>query len=137
VADAIVDASVWVSLFVAHDAHHTTTARWLAAAAAREELLAGPALVLAEVAGPIARMTGSARLARRAIAQMQRVRRVRLVAVDQALAEAAARLAADRRLRGADAVYVALAQRLDLPLVTLDAEQLARGAAVVDARRPS
>ena len=62
---------------------------------------------------------------------------VRLVAVDRQLADGAARLAARLRLRGADAVYVALAERLDLPLVTLDSQQLERGGSVIDVRRPS
>jgi predicted nucleic acid-binding protein len=136
VADVVVDASVWVSRFVTHDAHHLSAARWLAAAALAGGLLVAPALVLPEVAGPIGRMTGRPGLARRAVRQLLRIHGVRIVAVDHELAAAAARLAGDRRLRGADAVYVALARRLGLPLLTLDGEQMERGAAVIDVRRP-
>ena len=136
-ADAVIDASVWVSRFVTHDPNHAASARWLATTTASEGLLAAPTLVLPEVAGPIARITGSARLAQRVVARMLRIGGVRLVAVDRQLADGAARLAARLSLRGADAVYVALAERLDLPLVTLDSQQLERGGSVIDVRRPS
>jgi len=48
----------------------------------------------------------------------------------------AAQLAADHALRGADAVYVAAALRLGLPLVTLDGEQLQRAEAVISTLSP-
>jgi predicted nucleic acid-binding protein len=137
VADAVVDASVWVSRFVTHDAYHAASVRWLAETTSVDGLLAAPALLLPEVAGPIARITKNPRLARRVVSRVLRVGGLRIVSIDRDLAEGAARLAADLRLRGADAVYVALARRLGLPLITLDAEQLARGASVVAVRRPS
>jgi predicted nucleic acid-binding protein len=40
-------------------------------------------------------------------------------------------------LKGSDAVYVALAERMGIPLITWDNEQLARGAAVIDVRTPT
>jgi len=46
------------------------------------------------------------------------------------------RLAAKLRLRGADAVYVALAATCREPLITLDAEMLERGRGVVEAFTP-
>jgi predicted nucleic acid-binding protein len=137
VADVVVDASVWISRLVTTDPHHAASARWLAETTATDGLLAAPALVLPEVAGPIARLTGSSRLARRAVSRILRIRGLRIVAIDQELAHGAAPLAADLRLRGADAVYVALASRLRVPLVTLDREQLERGGGVVDVRRPT
>ena len=54
---------------------------------------------------------------------------VRIVPVDFELAHIGARMAAEARLRGADAIYVALANRLAIPLVTWDLEQRQRGAA--------
>jgi predicted nucleic acid-binding protein len=48
----------------------------------------------------------------------------------------AASLAADVRLRGGDAVYVAAARRLDLPLITWDSEQRQRAAGLVVVRAP-
>ena len=48
------------------------------------------------------------------------------VALDEALASEAARLAAAHRLRGADAVYAVVARRYEATLVTLDRQQLER-----------
>ena len=135
-ADVVVDASVWVSRFVTHDPHHAASVQWLAETTATDGTLAAPTLLLPEVAGPIARITGKPGLGRRAVARLLGVPGVRIVTMDPELADGAARLAADLRLRGADAVYVALARRLGLPLVTLDGEQLERAASVVSVRRP-
>lgn len=56
---------------------------------------------------------------------------LRLVPIDAGLARVASDAAADYLLRGADAVYAALAHVLNLPLVTLDAEMDRRAAGIV------
>jgi predicted nucleic acid-binding protein len=99
-------------------------------------LVVAPALLLPEVAGAIARRTGEPRLARRAVDAVLRLPGLRLVAVDEALARAGARLAGRLRLRGPDAVYVATAAILRLPLVTWDTEQRERATQVVDVLVP-
>jgi len=62
---------------------------------------------------------------------------LRIVHVERRLGMSAAQLAADLGLRGADAVYVALAQQLTVPLITLDQEQLDRTGSVISARWPT
>jgi len=61
---------------------------------------------------------------------------LRLLTIDEALARAAAAVAARLRTRGADAVYIAAAARLRLPLVTWDAEQGDRAAEIVEVLVP-
>jgi predicted nucleic acid-binding protein len=56
--------------------------------------------------------------------------------VDDVLAGTAARFATQLRLRGADAVYIAAAARLRLPLVTWDLEQRDRAARLVEVLIP-
>ena len=133
---AVVDASVWVSRLVASDINHTASHKWLEAHVAGGGLMVVPVIVLAEVGGAISRRSGQPRLGRQAIESLLRLRALRLVAVNRALGEAAAHLAADLALRGADVTYVALAQQLSLPLVTWDSEQLARAAKIVVAYTP-
>jgi len=53
---------------------------------------------------------------------------LRLVRMDRSLVKEATRLAAEFGLRGADAYYLAVADRLRLPLVTLDQDQGRRAA---------
>jgi predicted nucleic acid-binding protein len=131
----VVDASVMVSRLVAGDVNHEASRRWLDDHIASGGLLIAPALLLPELAGAIARRTNRG-LARRAIAALLRLPELRVVAIDARLAEVAARLAGDLHLRGADAVYVATAAHLRLPLVTWDAEQRERGAARIRVMAP-
>jgi predicted nucleic acid-binding protein len=56
--------------------------------------------------------------------------------VDERLAEQAAGIAAQHRLRGSDAVYAAVALRFGSTLVTLDEEQRRRIAEVIPTRLP-
>ena len=133
----VVDASVWVSISMPTDSFRTVSRAWLAAALRADESFAGPSLVLAELAGAVARKTGDVSKADGAVRRIDSTPNVTLLPVDDALAREAARLAADLGLRGADATYVAVARRLGCPLVTWDAEMVRKTAGTVDARQPS
>ena len=127
----VVDASVWVSRLVTKDVFHRTVKAWMEKQRSEGVIFLSPALLLSEVAGAISRRTGDPRLARNAIDSLMRLPRLRLVEMDQPLVQDAARLAADLGLRGADSFYVAVAARLNLPLVTLDGEQRTRAASAI------
>jgi predicted nucleic acid-binding protein len=133
----VVDATVVVSRLVTHDAHHAASRAWLARHVAAGGLLIAPALLLAEVAGAVARRTGAPRLAQRAVETVLGLPALRLVPVDDVLARTAADLAGRLRLRGADAVYIAAAAALQLPLVTWDLEQRERAARVIEVLAPA
>src|SRR6266851_8984206 len=122
----VVDASVVVSRLVPHDVHHEASRRWLTQHIAGGGLLIAPTLLLAEVAGAVARRTGKPRLAQRAVAAVLRLPALRLLPVDEILARAAANLAGQFRVRGADAIYIAAAAALRVPLATWDLEQRER-----------
>lgn len=99
-----VDASAWTSLLLPSDVHHLVTQRWLQDWLRVDGKVVAPVLLLAEVAAAAARRSGRSRLGARAIDEILHQPALRLVPLDPPLAEEAARLAADRRLRGADAV---------------------------------
>jgi len=132
----VVDARVWVSRLLPQDAHHAATRDWLERHLRDAGLTASPTLALAEVAGAVARRTASPRLGKRAVRSLLTLPDLRLVAVDRRPALEAARLAADLALRGADAVYVAAALNLGVPLVSWDTEQRERGRRVVRIQTP-
>lgn len=132
----VVDASVWVSRLVPQDVHHAASRDWIEREMTGGRFVVAPALLLAEVAGAIARRTGQPQLASRAVERLEHLAGLRLVSVDAPLARSAARLAADLSLRGADAVYVAAARHLDLPLVTWDREQRERAGTLIEVRTP-
>jgi len=132
----VVDASVWVSHLLQQDVHHSASRQWLSGILQRGEAIAGPGLLLAEVAGAIARRTANPQLGHRAVAHVSSTPGLRILPSEPELAMLAARLAADLRLRGPDALYVAVAQRLNIPLATWDKEQLARADAVIASFTP-
>lgn len=127
----VIDASVWIGALHVQDAHHAASTRWLNQHLTGATQLVTPTLALAEVAGAIRRRTGSVASGNRVIADIAALPGLDLVPLDIALASEAAALAADRALRGADAVYVAVARRLGLPLVTWDEEIHTRCAGVI------
>jgi predicted nucleic acid-binding protein len=100
----------------------TASRRWLTQHAQAGDQWVAPALMPAEVVGAISRRTGKPELATRALKHLLHLPGLRLVALDRRLGKAAAQLAASAGLRGADAVYAALAQHLSIPLVTWDEE---------------
>ncbi|MGO9515318.1 MAG: PIN domain-containing protein [Steroidobacteraceae bacterium] len=132
----IVDASVWVAVFRANDSHHADGIAFLEAALARLEDLHVPNLALAEIAGVFARQTGNTRLAARTVRAVLALPRVQRHELSHPLADRAAALAARCKLRGADAVYAALAEALEAPLITLDQEILERAKRIVRTLTP-
>ena len=132
----VVDASVWVSYFVPNDTFHLVSEEWVDQQVEQLEVIMSPTILLGEVSGAVSRRTGSSQRGNQALALMLRLPNLQVVEIDADFARSSARLAADLRLRGADALYVALAQRLGVPLITWDQEQLQRGVAAVTALTP-
>lgn len=133
---AIVDASVYVALVHAGEPGHTDSWAWLQDLQSRGERLQAPCILAAEVAAAIGRGMDDSDLAHRIVQQLLTANVVELVPVSIQLAGRAAVIAADHRVRGCDAVYVALAEQEGDVLVTLDRQQLERGSAVVRIQRP-
>ena len=132
----VVDASVMVAVVHRQDPFHQVSRAWFEAYLQAGGQLAAPLLIMSEVAGVIRRETGAPELARQAVDWLYTLPELHRFPLDEALASVAADLAIELALRGADAVYVALADQLQLPLVTWDRQQLERGSRRILARRP-
>lgn len=132
----IVDANVWISGLVREDSHHLVSRRWIEHQIGRQEPLVIPTIALAEIGGAISRRTGDALRAQQTVDQVMRSPGLSVVPVDLALGQTAGRTAIRYRLRGADAVYVAVAQALELPLVTWDRELTERARDFVSIVQP-
>ena len=133
-ADVVIDASVWVSRQSARDPHHEPTVDWFQHQTGALQI--APILMLAEVAGALSRITGMPRIGHDSVQHLLRLPTLRLVPLDAPLGERAVLVAAELGLRGADAVYVAVAERLGLPLVTWDDDQRRRASRLISVRRP-
>lgn len=132
----VVDASVWVGRFLPQDAFHTLSRTWLTNSTLAAQTLVVPTTVFAEIAGAISRRTGHDLLGYEIVQQIRKLPTLQPIQIDNTLGDLAAELASTYRLKGADAVYLAVAHRLQIPLVSWDEEQLRRASAVVKSYRP-
>ncbi len=133
---AVVDASVYVALYKVREQGHQDAWAWLEATHAAGDEITAPAILMPEVASAISRGSNQPVLARRAVRQILTAPVVELIPVTVSLSERAAAIAIECRIHGADALYVALAERNQDTLVTLDRQQRERGAMVVPTRKP-
>ena len=133
---AIIDASVYVALLHAKERGHQASITWLHQIRQTGEQILAPNILLAEVGAAISRSTGDASLARKVLHHLQTSTLIELRPVTKNLASRSAEIAIDYRIRGCDAVYVALAEQAGHTLVTLDQQQLQRGSAVVSTTSP-
>jgi len=131
-----VDASVFVNAFNPHETGHAASLRVLTAIQERGDPIIVPALLLTEVASAVARANDDSAGAMDYVDAIAGLPSVTLVTLTPAVARQAAELAATHRLRGADAVYVAVSLRYGTVLVTRDGEQRKRGASAVTCQTP-
>jgi predicted nucleic acid-binding protein len=127
----VVDASVWVARLVSQDVFYEPVKKWMSARLKADDRFLAPSLLLAEIGGAISRRTSSS-LGLKAIKQVENLPGLQLVEMENSLLREAAKLAAELGLRGADSTYVAVASRLDLPLMTLDIDQREKAAKRVE-----
>ena len=121
----VVDASVWAARLVSEDTFYEPVKGWMSARFEQEDQFLAPSLLLTEIGGAISRRTTPS-LGLKAIEQLQSLPGLQLVEMEHSLLQDAAQVAAELGLRGADSTYVAVAARLDIPLITLDGDQKAR-----------
>jgi predicted nucleic acid-binding protein len=96
-----------------------------------------PNLVLAEVAGAISRTRNDPVRAEAFATTLGRLPNVTVVALEMTLGDQARALAAQHGLRGADAVYAAVAQQAGCTLISLDHEHLTRLGSIVTVHTPA
>lgn len=122
-----IDTSVWIAGLVSGDAHHAATQQWFARFELQETRISVPSLFLAEVAGVLSRTGATDAFVVTVIADIGESEQFDIYPVSIELALASANIARSARIRGSDAVFLALAQSLDVPLVTWDRQQRERG----------
>lgn len=131
-----VDSSVLVAIFHGGHPQHATCMAWLREAVAEGEPLRAPVTALGEVASAVSEGTGDKQLARDVATQLRHSALFELLPVAMPLAERAMAIAAEHRVSGSGALYMAVAETLGDLLVTLSPELLARGEALVETARP-
>ncbi|HID62769.1 MAG TPA: PIN domain-containing protein [Anaerolineae bacterium] len=132
-----IDASVFLNAFNPYEVGHEESHHLLARLQKQSVPIVVPTLLLPEVAAAVGRGREDEGLAREFAATLSRLPHLVLIPLDTTLAQQAADAAAQYRLRGSDAVYVAVALRFGSTLVTLDREQRERVAVTLTARYPA
>lgn len=135
----VVDASVWVSLYTNEDINYDRSRLWMGRYIANNGSFVAPSIVFIEVAAAISRRTSDSALAKQAVKSLEQSRTLstlEIIAMKASLVLTAVTLAADLRLRAGDAIYVALAHQLNIPLVTWDKEQLQRAGKLITTYAP-
>ena len=121
-----IDTSVFVSRLRASDVSHAASRRFLEALTGKPAIVVLPTLVYPEVAGAVRRFTGDTIFARDSLKTLDLLPNLNLIAVDNRVAEEATSIAAAGGMKGADAVFAAVANLFDAVLVSLDIPQRER-----------
>ncbi|HET9659831.1 MAG TPA: type II toxin-antitoxin system VapC family toxin [Thermomicrobiales bacterium] len=123
----VIDTSAWIAGLMRGDAHHAGTVPFLRLMESRSTQNYVPAHFLAEIAGVLARTGERGEIIEREIGSIEKSGRFHIAPVSVGLGLLAAEIARVAKIRGADAVFVALARGLDFPLITWDRQQRERG----------
>ena len=132
-----IDNSVWINAESPAETGHAQSRAFIDRVIRTSVPVVVPTLLRAEVAGVISRIRADPGLAVRYSGRLAALPFIRWIGLDPPLADRAAALAANQGLRGADAVYAAVALEYGCTLVSLDKEHLTRLTSVVTTLKPA
>ena len=132
-----IDASVHINAINENEPEFGDSQAFLARVEQERLEMICPTLLVTEIAAALSRAFDDEETGMAFAMVVRDLPNLRLVSLDDSLAVAAAELAARHRLRGADAVYAAVAKHYQTTLVTNDRQQLERLSGVLPVKRPS
>lgn len=131
-----VDASVFVSAARQQEVHSEKSERFFKKVVDEKSQIFLPEIVISEVASALMRATHDKESTNAFISALRNVPNFVFTPVDRNLADRSVEIILKTELRGADALYVALAVSYGIPLITLDKEQLSKGKKIAEVREP-
>jgi len=131
-----IDASILTNALNSREQGSQESQKFLARVEQENCEIICPTLLIPEVAAALSRALADHKKGMAFAMAVRDLPNLRLVSLDDSLAVAAAELAARHRLRGADAVYAAVAKHYQTTLVTNDRQQLERLSGVLPVKRP-
>ncbi|BAJ64183.1 type II toxin-antitoxin system VapC family toxin [Anaerolinea thermophila] len=131
-----VDASVWINAFRPGEEGSRESLAFLEKIRQSREPMISPTLLLPELAAVLARGGEKSENVLRFVKSVKSLPHQVWVSLDETTAQVAVELAEQCKLRGADAVYGAVALRFGSVLVTRDREQLDRLKGVISVNLP-
>jgi predicted nucleic acid-binding protein len=130
---AVLDASVVLAAVLPQDPNHETSKAWIDSLIESRDFFSAPSIILSEIAAPLSREFKQPEQAKGLVQLMMTSSFVELVPVSVQLANRAAVISAENKIRGCDAIYVALAEALNEDLITWDKQQRERAKTLVNA----
>ena len=131
-----IDASILTNALNSREQGSQESQKFLARVEQENCEIICPTLLIPEVAAALSRALADHKKGMAFAMAVRDLPNLRLVSLDDSLAVAAAELAARHRLRGADAVYAAVAKQYQTTLITNDRQQLERLSGVLPVKRP-
>jgi len=131
-----IDASVIVNSAIEGEEHHEHSKELIDRIRNENIEIVVPQIILPEISAAITRKTDNEILAMNFVKRFIKVPNITFVQVDESLAIFASEIAAKCKIKGADSVYVAVASRFNVRLITLDDEQRKRSMKIIDVLTP-
>lgn len=131
-----IDANVFVSSSSIADKSSAESEEFLRRVGQKGLKIYCPTLLLPEIASAIIRPTSDINAAKITLASVENFPNITFVPLTEQRSQATVQIALTYRLRGADAVYAAVAQEYGTTLITWDQELLTRGVAAVPTLTP-
>lgn len=133
---AVVDASVILASVLPSDPNHVASKKWLDTLIQAGDQFTIPVILLSEVSAPLSRAYNQPQQAKKLVQSLINAPFANLVTITIPLANRAAVIAADYKIRGCDSIYVALAEAIGEELITLDKQQRDRASNLIQVRSP-
>lgn len=132
----VIDACVYVSSIRKQEPQHKASRLFLGQVRAQQAPVKSPETLVVEVAGALGRGTEGSADAMSYALGLRRLPGHQFIPVDRELADLAAKVGAEKKLKGMDAIYAALADKEGARLITVDNELINRAPAASRATGP-
>jgi len=131
-----IDASVIISAANIKEPYFSQSKDFLTRIREKDLKVFLPEIIIPEITSGFLRAIDDSKVAYELALSFRDISNFFLVAIDSKLANLASWVVCKTNLKGADAIYIALAFDYNLELITLDKEQLEKGKKLIKVRRP-
>jgi len=131
-----IDTSVFISALSETEEAHEVSRAFFQALVGKPVIVILPTLIYPEISGAVSRLSQNPAFAIDSLCALDLLPNLNIFPLDQHLAQEAAIVAGEGGRKGSDAVFVAVAERFDSVLVTLDRQQRLRSPEAVRALTP-
>src|SRR5579864_1469575 len=132
----VADASVWVSWLSPLESNYSSSNTWMERFNASRGQFVAPSFLQIEIAASISRKTGQITKALAAVEALNSIDTMQVLPLDASLVQTATDVAINLQMRAGDAIYVALARQMNIPLISWDKDQLSKASRFITTYTP-